>query len=72
MKTWMWKIWAIAILPAFAVGAQEAFLYNNSTTFANYNLMFPNNLEVGDQIWLDNYTAYPYLAGFSFRVLQPE
>ena len=71
MKTWMWKIWAIAILPAFAVGAQEAFLYNNSTTFANYNLMFPNNLEVGDQIWLDNYTAYPYLAGFSFEYYSP-
>lgn len=59
------------MLPAFVVAAQEVPLYDNTTTFANYNLMFPNNLEVGDQIWLANYTTDPYLTGFSFEYYSP-
>ena len=67
----MWKVWAVAILPAFAVAAQDVLLYDNTTTYANYNLMFPNHLEVGDQIWLANYLTDPYLTGFSFEYYSP-
>jgi hypothetical protein len=71
MKNWIWKIWAVAILPAITVAAQPVLLYNNTTTLANYNLMFPNSLEVGDQIWLANYLANPYLTSFSFEYYSP-
>jgi hypothetical protein len=67
MKAWIWKIWAVCILPAFAVAAQGAVLYDNSTTDTGYVLVFPNNLEVGDQIWLANYLTDPYLTSFSFE-----
>jgi len=70
MKTWMWKIWAVAILPAFAVAAQDVLVYDNTTTDTGYALMFTNNQEIGDQIWLDNAT-HPYLTGFSFEYYSP-
>ena len=70
MKTWMWKIWAVAILPTFAVAAQDVLVYDNTTTDTGYALMFTNNQEIGDQIWLDNAT-HPYLTGFSFEYYSP-
>lgn len=72
MKTWMWKIWAVVILPAFAVAAQDVLVYDNSTTLVgNTVLDFPNGQEVGDQIYLANYAANPYLTGFSFEYHSP-
>jgi hypothetical protein len=68
----MWKIWAVAILPAFAVAAQDVLVYDNSTTLVgNTVLVFPNGQEVGDQIYLSNYVANPYLTGFSFEYFSP-
>lgn len=78
MKTWMWKMWAVAVLSAMTVAAQAALLYDNTTTElvnpttgATSVLIFPNNQEIGDQIFLANYMTAPYLSGFSFEYYSP-
>jgi hypothetical protein len=68
----MWKMWAVAILTSVTVAAQDVLVYDNtSTNIDNYVLNFPNGQEIGDQIYLANYTAYPYLTGFSFEYFSP-
>ena len=71
MKTWMWKIWVVAILPAFTVAAQEVLLFDNTTTDSGYVMNFPNGQETGDQIFLANYMTSPYLNSFSFEYYSP-
>jgi hypothetical protein len=72
MTTQKWKAWIVAILPAFTVAAQEGFLYNNTKIDTGYVLNFPNGQEIGDQIFLSNYTTYPYLTSFSFEYYSPD
>ena len=72
MKTWMRKIWAVAILPAFAVAAQDVDLYNNMTSpSSGYVLDLPNGQTVGQQIFLaNNYLDYPTLGnGITFSIV---
>lgn len=62
----------IAILSAIAVAAQgDVVLYDNSETQIGDVLNFPNAQEIGDQIYLANYAADPYLTGFSFEYYSP-
>jgi len=71
MKTWMWKIWAIAILPSVTVAAQDVDLYNNITSPNSGDVMnFSNGQEVGDQIFLANYATYPYLSDLNSFLIE--
>ena len=74
MKTWKWKIWAVAILPAITATAQVD-LYNNTSTAVTGVMNCPNGQEIGDQIFLGNTAGYPVLGdltGFSIGYYSPD
>jgi hypothetical protein len=71
MKPWKWKIWAVAILPAITATAQDVDLYNNITSpNSGYVMNFSNGQEIGDQIFLANYTTYPYLSDLNSFLIE--
>lgn len=74
MKPWKWKIWAVAILPVITATAQVD-LYNNTNTPVAGVLNCPDGQEIGAEIFLGNYQAYPYLGdltGFSIGYYSPD
>lgn len=71
-KTRNVKIWGAAILSAAAVTASAGVLYDNTQTDTGYVLNLLNGQEIGDQIFLDNFTLFPYLTNFSFQYYSPD
>jgi hypothetical protein len=73
MTTWNRKVLGIALLSAVTLAAQaDVLLYDNTENQLGTVLNFPNGQEIGDQIFLANYTADPYLTGFSFEYYSPD
>lgn len=71
MKRLTARICVVAILAAVAVTARAGLLYDDTQNGTGYVLNLTNGVEVGDQVFLDNYTTYPYLTNFSFEYYSP-
>jgi len=61
------------IILASSAGVRGANLYNNTATMVTpqYVLNFPNNAQIGEQIWLGTGVTPEYLTNFSFEYYDP-
>jgi PEP-CTERM motif len=72
MKTRHLKPICVAALSAVAVAATAGVLYDNTQNQTGNVMTLTNNQEVGDQIFLANYTTFPYLTNFSIEYYSPD
>src|ERR1039458_9900690 len=59
------------IILASSAGVRGATLYQNTTTPTGQVLNFPNNQEIGQEIWLGTGATPMYLTNFSFEYYDP-